>query len=211
MTTRIKICGITRQEDAAAVVSAGADALGLNFAAASPRRVNLQQAALIARQVRGAVIRVGLFVDPEPDEVERVLAAVQLDLLQFHGDEPAALCASFGLPYMKVLRVREALDGAAWSAWQHDYAGACCLLLDAFVPHRHGGTGRQFDWTLWPARSARPLVLAGGLTPDNVADAVRRLSPWGVDVSGGVEGPTPGEKDTGRIARFVAEVKGAGS
>ena len=208
MITRIKICGITRDADADAVVAAGVDALGLNFAAESPRCVAPATARRIAERVAGAVTRVGLFVDPAPAEVRRVLDVVPLDVLQFHGDESPALCASFGLPYMKAVRVREPLDMAALES---RFADACCLLLDAFVPGQAGGTGRVFDWSLWPERSALPLVLAGGLTPDNVGEAVRRLAPWGVDVSGGVEGPRKGEKDPQRIEAFVREVKRARS
>lgn len=208
MTTRIKICGITRDADADAVVTAGADALGLNFAPRSPRCVAVDVAARIADRVAGAVTRVGLFVDPAPDEVRRVLEAVPLDVLQFHGDETPEFCGSFGMPYMKALRVREPLDMADL---ERRFADACCLLLDAFVPGQAGGTGQRFDWSLWPAGSALPLVLAGGLTPDNVAEAIARLAPWGVDVSGGVEGPCKGEKDPQRIEAFVREVKRARS
>jgi phosphoribosylanthranilate isomerase len=208
MITRIKICGITRDVDADAVVAAGADALGLNFSARSPRRVAPAAARCIAERVAGAVCRVGLFVDPEPEDVGRVLDEVPLDVLQFHGDETPELCASFGLPYMKALRVREPLDMADLES---RFGDACCLLLDAFVPGRPGGTGQRFDWSLWPARSALPLVLAGGLTPENVGEAVARLAPWGVDVAGGVEGPRKGEKDPQRIEAFVREVKRARS
>lgn len=208
MVTRIKICGITRQQDAEVVQSAGADALGLNFFDGSPRRVAIDCARDIAIQVRGSLTRVGLFVDPAPEQVARVLDAVELDLLQFHGDEPATLCASFGVPFMKAVRVRGRLDMAALQA---EYAAACCLLLDAYVPGVPGGTGQGFDWALWPRETTLPLVLAGGLTPANVADAVQRLHPWGVDVSGGVEGARKGEKDAAMIRRFIAEVQGAGS
>ena len=208
MTTRIKICGITRQDDADAVVRAGAHALGLNFAAASPRRVGVGAARDIARQVRGAVIRVGVFVDPEPDAVSRVLDVVELDVLQFHGSEPGSLCRSFGVPFMKAFRMRQPLP---LEQVEEEYAGACCLLLDAWVDGVAGGTGKRFDWELWPAEARLPLVLAGGLTPENVAEAVTRLAPWGVDVSGGVEGERRGEKVAGRSRRVVAEVKRARS
>ncbi|MEQ8860207.1 MAG: phosphoribosylanthranilate isomerase [Pseudomonadales bacterium] len=208
MITRIKICGITRQRDADAAVHAGVDAIGLNFAPVSPRRVDVATAARIAASVGTAVKRVGLFVDPAPAEVVRVLDQVELDVLQFHGDESGDFCRSFDAPFMKVLRVREPLDMAAIEG---EYAGACCLLLDAFVPGVPGGTGQRFDPGLWPAPGSLPLVLAGGLTPDNVAQAIRRLAPWGVDVSGGVEGPRKGEKDQDRIEKFVSEVKRARS
>jgi len=208
MTTRIKICGITRHRDADAVIDAGADALGLNFVAASPRWIDTDTAAQIARRSAGAIIRVGLFVDAGPEAVSRVLDAVELDVLQFHGDEPPALCRGFGLPYIKVFRMRGRLDMAALEA---AYDDACCFLLDTFVPGTAGGTGVRFDWSLWPMDASRPLLLAGGLTPENVAEAVTRLRPWGVDVSGGVEGPRKGEKDAGRIKEFISEVRRARS
>lgn len=208
MGTRIKICGITREADADAVVQAGADALGLNFAPSSPRRVDVDQAAAIAARVRGQICRVGLFVDPSADDVARVLDRVELDMLQFHGSESGAACRQFGVPFMKALRVREPL---AMASIEQEYAGACCLLLDAYVPGVAGGTGRSFDWDLWPASAALPLMLAGGLNPDNVAGAVRRLAPWGVDVCGGVEGAKKGEKDPERIRQFIQEVQGARS
>jgi len=206
VTTRIKICGITRQQDADAVVLAGADALGLMFVAASPRWVDVPSAAAIAAGVRGAVTRVGVFMDAPAEAVNQVLDAVELDMLQFHGSETGAFCRSFGLPFMKALRVRGPLDIQAVAAC---YAGACCLLLDAYVPGVAGGTGATFDWAHWPGDAGMPLVLAGGLTPDTVAGAIQRLRPWGVDVSGGVEGLRRGEKDSARIREFVKEVKHA--
>jgi len=208
MNTRIKICGITRAEDADAVVRAGADALGLVFVDSSPRRVNLETASAIARQVQGRIVRVGLFVDAPDAFVSSVLNAVELDLLQFHGRETASACRSFGLPYVKAIRVGAALPMADLES---EYADACALLLDAHVPGQAGGTGQAFDWSFWPASSRLPLVLAGGLDPDNVGPAIRRLRPWAVDVSGGVEGARKGEKDAGRIQRFITEVRRAGS
>jgi len=208
METRIKICGITREADADAVVNAGADALGLVFVESSPRRVSTAVAAAIARRVRGKLTRVGLFVDATEAEVAAVLAEVELDLLQFHGSESGAMCRRFGLPYLKALRVRGPLDLVALEA---EYADACALLLDAYVPGQAGGTGQTFDWSLWPGSARLPLVLAGGLDPDNVGAAVRSVQPWAVDVSGGVEGPRKGEKDAGKIQRFITEVRRAGS
>lgn len=208
MNTRIKICGITRAQDADAVVRAGADALGLVFVDSSPRRVDLETASAIARQVQGRIVRVGLFVDAPDGFVRSVLDAVELDLLQFHGSEPASACRSFGLPYVKAIRVGAALPMAELEA---EFSDACALLLDAHVPGQAGGTGQVFDWSLWPRSSRLPLVLAGGLDPDNVGPAIRRLRPWAVDVSGGVEGARKGEKDAGRIQRFITEVRRAGS
>jgi phosphoribosylanthranilate isomerase len=208
MRIRVKICGITREQDADAAVDAGADAIGLNFVESSPRFVSIAGAAAIARQVRGGSARVGLFVDAPEDSIRRVLEAVELDLLQFHGDEPGAACRRYGMPYLKAIRVRGPLDLPAIEA---EYADACALLLDAWVPGQAGGTGRTFDWSLWPGQARLPLILAGGLDPDNVGSAVASLRPWGVDVSGGVEGARKGEKDAALIQRFIAEVRRAGS
>jgi phosphoribosylanthranilate isomerase len=208
MNTRIKICGITRAQDADAVVRAGADALGLVFVDSSPRRVDPETAAAIARQVRGRIVRVGLFVDASHEFVESVLDVVSLDLLQFQGSEPGSVCRSFGLPYVKAVRVGAVVPIVELEA---EYADACALQLDAYVPGKAGGTGQAFDWSLWPTSSRLPLVLAGGLDPDNVGAAVRRLRPWAVDVSGGVEGARKGEKDVQRIQRFITEVRRAGS
>lgn len=208
MTTRIKICGITRQQDADAAMDAGADALGLVFAPDSPRRVSVLDASVIARKIRDDVLRVGLFVDAPRDEVARVLDEVELDVLQFHGDESPEECARYGMPYMKAFRVRGALD---MSALEAAYRDACCFLLDAYVPGTAGGTGKRFDWRLWPREAKKKLVLAGGLTADNVAEAIIQTRPWGVDVSGGVEGAIKGEKDAQLIGRFISEVRRAGS
>lgn len=208
MSTRVKICGITRAQDADAVIRAGADALGFMFVASSPRRVGVAEAAAIARRVGGAVSRVGVFLDAADDEIREVIDQVELDVLQFHGSESGAACRRFELPYLKAIRVAGPLPMAELEA---EYADACALLLDACVPGKAGGTGQTFDWALWPPRSRLPLVLSGGLDPDNVGTAVRALRPWGVDVSSGVEGPRKGEKDAERIQRFIAEVRRAGS
>jgi phosphoribosylanthranilate isomerase len=206
MITKVKICGITRLDDADAVVAAGADAVGLNFAEVSRRRIAVDQARRIAQHVAGAVCRVGLFVNTPADAVRRVLDSVPLDVLQFHGDESGAWCAQFGVRYWKTVRVRGAVDVAALEA---EHVRAEALLLDAYVPAQPGGTGRRFDWSLWPQPGRLPLILAGGLDPENVGDAVSRLDPWGVDVCGGVEGDRPGVKDAEKIRRFVAEVHSA--
>ncbi|MBX3706852.1 MAG: phosphoribosylanthranilate isomerase [Pseudomonadales bacterium] len=205
--TWVKICGITRVEDALLVVDAGADALGLNFAD-SPRHVGVATAAEIARAVRGRIERVALFVDAPPATVRAVLDAVEIDLLQFHGAESGAYCRQFGLPYVKVIRVRAPLDLATLEA---EYGDARALLLDTWVEGVPGGTGQRFDWSLWPRAARLPLVLSGGLTAENVREAVQRLAPYGVDVASGVEGARKGEKDAGKVRRFMAEVQGAGS
>jgi phosphoribosylanthranilate isomerase len=202
--TRVKICGITRPIDAEAVAQAGADALGLVFTARSARQVAVAQAVEIAVAVAGRVLRVGVFLDPGRAEVEGVLERVPLDVLQFQGDESAGFCTGFGLPYMKVHRIRDSVDEDAMAATHPD---ACCHLLDTFVAGQPGGTGKTFDWTLVPSPASLRYVLAGGLTPDNVGEAMRRGRPFGVDVSGGVEAGTKGVKDANAIRRFVTAVR----
>ena len=211
--TRIKICGITRVEDGLAAARAGADAIGLNFWAGTPRRVAHAQARAIAAALPPFVTAVGLFVDPSADEVRAALDAVPLAMLQFHGHEDAAFCRAFGRPYLKALPV--AREGDLLESLS-PYSDAAGVLLDAppsgGLP---GGTGRTFDWDRVPARLPVPLVLSGGLTAGNVGEAIRRTRPWAVDVSSGVEAldaagsPLKGIKDASRIAAFVAEVRHA--
>jgi phosphoribosylanthranilate isomerase len=209
-STRIKICGITRLQDAEAVLAAGADAIGLNFSPRSPRCVDVETASRLADAVADKVCVVGVFLDQPAAEVRRALDGVRLDLLQFHGNEDEAFCASFGVPYMKAHRVREPITAAALAA---DFPSAAWHLLDAYVPGKPGGTGEQFDWQFWPQNGAGnpslKLGLAGGLTPDNVARAIQHLHPDAVDVSGGVEGARKGEKDAGKMSAFVAAVRAA--
>lgn len=204
MRTRIKICGITRSVDLQAAVGAGADALGFVFYPPSPRFVALDAAARLCGDVPPFVSRVGLFVNAEPAVVRETLAAVPLDLLQFHGDEDAAYCAQFGKPYIKAARVRPGLDLVEFA---RSFSSARGLLLDAYV-EGYGGAGQTFDWSLIPRRLPLPMVLSGGLTPANVGEAVVRLRPWAVDVSSGVE-MSKGIKDADRIAAFVAAVNEA--
>lgn len=203
MTVRIKICGITRVEDALAAAEAGADAIGLVFYPPSPRAVHAGQAAAIVRALPPFVTSVGLFVDATPDEVSAVLEQVPLDLLQFHGNESEAYCQQFGRPYLKALRVRPGDDllqlAAAWPS-------AAGILLDSYKVGVPGGTGERFDWSLIPAQRDWPLVLAGGLDAANVATAIAGCRPWAVDVSGGVEA-AKGIKDATKIQAFVHEVK----
>lgn len=205
-STRIKICGITRMLDAQALLDAGVDAMGLNFSRQSPRCVELDEAASLADAVADRVCVVGVFLDHAAADVRRVLGNVRLDLLQFHGTEANDFCASFGVPFIKVHRVREPVRAARLRG---DYPDAAWHLLDAYVPGVAGGTGKQIDWQYWP-EDVEPdlrLGLAGGLTADNVAVAIRRLRPAAVDVAGGVEGLIKGEKDAGRIEAFVAAVR----
>lgn len=201
--TRTKICGITRPEDALAAAQAGADAVGLVFYAKSPRNVALEQAAAIVRALPPFVTSVALFVDPEPDWVRAVLTQVGPDLLQFHGDEPPDFCAGFGAPWIKALRVRPETDLLQSAIL---YGGGRGLLLDAYSPQAHGGTGHVFDWKLIPRALPVPVVLAGGLEPGNVAAAIRQVRPWAVDVSSGVEA-AKGIKDAAKVAALISEVR----
>lgn len=200
---RVKICGITREADAAAAAQLGADAIGLVFYPPSPRAVDIKSALSIVRALPPFVTTVGLFVDAAPDEVWAVLAAVPLDLLQFHGDETDEYCQQFLRPYMKALRVQSGDDLNALAA---KWPGACGILLDSFKPGVPGGTGEVFDWSLIPANRNWNLILAGGLDAANVANAVDRCQPWAVDVSGGVE-QAKGIKDTAKITSFIREVR----
>ncbi len=194
--------------DAAVAASAGCDAIGLNFYPGSPRCVEARVARDIVAVLPPFVTPVGIFVDAEAERIEEVLRQVPLGLLQFHGDEPRTACERFGVPYMKAVSVREPIDAAAI---ERDYRTAAGLLLDTFDPAVKGGIGRPFDWSLWPARAMKPLVLAGGLTPDNVGEAIRRLRPYGVDVSSGVEGFDPGVKCPAKVRAFMDEVRRGGN
>ncbi|MEE1951563.1 phosphoribosylanthranilate isomerase [Pseudomonas alcaligenes] len=201
---RVKICGITRVEDALAAAAAGADAIGLVFYAKSPRAVDIEQARAILAALPPFVTTVGLFVDAERNELERILASVPLDLLQFHGDESVQQCEAFGRPYIKALRVKAGDDIAAQVA---RYPSAQGILLDAYVEGVPGGTGEAFDWSLIPQALSKPLILAGGLRPDSVAEAVSRVRPYAVDVSGGVEA-SKGVKDVEKIGAFIRAARG---
>jgi phosphoribosylanthranilate isomerase len=199
---RVKICGITRIEDALTAAHAGADAIGLVFYPASPRAVDPGQARELCAALPAFVSRVGLFVNESAATVDKILSRVPLDTLQFHGDESPEQCAAFGLPYIKSVGMREGvdLDDAV-----RRYAGAAALLLDQFDRTRWGGTGERFDWQLVPAERPVPIVLAGGLDSSNVSQAVAEVRPYGVDVSGGVE-VRRGIKDPQRIRAFMRGV-----
>ena len=202
--TRIKICGLTREEDVRAVVESGADAIGFVFYPPSPRYVSFQRAAELARLVPPFVTIVGLFVNPARHYVEEALETVPLQVLQFHGDESEADCIGYGLPYLKAARMRPGLDLLKYAA---SFPSAQGLLLDAFV-EGYGGGGETFDWSLIPSVLPLPLILSGGLHAGNVAEAVRCVRPWAVDVSSGVEA-AKGIKDAARITEFVAGVQNA--
>jgi phosphoribosylanthranilate isomerase len=206
MPVKVKICGITNLPDAAAAAEAGADALGFVFYDRSPRRVSIETAAGIIRQVPLSVVKVGVFVDAPEDVVFSAIRECGLNVLQFHGDETPEYCLQFGLMSMKAFRIRDAaslekLAGYPTDAW----------LLDAYAPDKPGGTGEQFNWDLAieAQRRGRPIFLAGGLTPDNVAEAVRRVRPYAVDVSSGVEA-APGRKDHAKVKEFIRAAKAAG-
>lgn len=203
--TAIKICGITRAEDALAAARCGANAIGLNFYAPSPRYVTPARAAELVRALPPFVMSVGLFVNAGAGEVTQTLAQVRLDLLQFHGDESPAHCRQYGMPYLKALRVRPGVDLLQYA---RDYHDAKALLLDAYVEGTHGGTGATFDWALIPKSLPLPVVLSGGLTPENVTAAVLAVKPWAVDVSSGVEA-SRGVKSAARMAAFVTGVRNA--
>ena len=201
--TRIKICGITRVDDALAAALSGADAIGLVFYDKSSRHVTVQQAEQLAAAITPFVTSVGLFVNPSADEVRNVLCHVPLDVLQFHGEETPEFCAQFGRPYLKAVRVRQGVDLIQCAA---RYSGAQGLLLDAFIEGTHGGTGESFDWALIPHDLSLPVILSGGLHAGNVAEAIRQVRPYAVDVSSGVEA-SKGIKDAAKVAAFINEVK----
>jgi phosphoribosylanthranilate isomerase len=200
--TRIKVCGITRPEDARTAVELGVDALGLVFYAPSPRCVSVEQAWEIARVVPPFVTLVGLFVNETKLTVRRVMEAVPIQLLQFHGEEDESFCRSFHAPYIKAARVRPGLDLVKYA---ESYPTAQGLLLDAYV-EGYGGGGKTFDWSLIPPSLPLPVILSGGLEAGNVAEAVHAVRPWAVDVSSGVEA-AKGIKDAEKVAAFIAGVR----
>lgn len=203
MKTRVKICGITNVPDGLAAAEAGADLIGLMFYEQSPRRVTLEQASEISHALPPFVMRVGVFVNPSTDLVMQAIRECHLTMLQFHGDESSAFCTQFGLMSMKAIRIRDETSLAQLENYQTD-----AFLLDAHSPKALGGTGEKFNWDLAIAaqRFGKPIFLAGGLTPENVAAAVRTVHPFGVDVSSGVE-LVPGRKDPARVKAFVAAAK----
>ncbi len=197
--TRVKICGITRVEDALCAINAGADAIGLVFYAPSPRFVSIEQAQKIVAAIPPFVTVVGLFVNASQAEIEAILAQVKLDVLQFHGDETATECERIKLPYIKVIRVKPDTNLLQYEV---EFKRAKALLLDTYSEAAYGGTGHQFDWNLIPKNMRMPLILAGGLTADNVGLAIKQVQPYAVDVSGGVE-IAKGIKDAAKIAAFM--------
>jgi len=199
---RVKICGLTRPQDVHAAVAAGADALGFVFTQRSRRALQPDTALALVREVPAFVTRVGLFMDQDEAEVRGILEQVPLNLLQFHGEEEAAYCRSFGMPYIKAVAMG---SGPSLERAELAFADASGLLLDSHGVGQAGGTGQTFDWSEIPALGL-PLILAGGLTPANVRQAVRRVQPWAVDVSSGVE-DAPGVKNADSIKAFIDEAK----
>lgn len=203
--TRTKVCGITRCEDGLAAARLGAHAIGLVFYADSPRAVTPQQARAIIDALPPFVVTVGLFVNADAQSVRDTLAVAPVQLLQFHGDETAEFCGSFGLPYLRAVRVKPGVDLLQYA---REFHGAKGLLLDAWVEGVRGGTGATFDWALIPRDLPVPVVLSGGLNPGNVEQAVRTVQPWAVDVSSGVES-AKGIKDAAKIEAFMSGVRNA--
>jgi phosphoribosylanthranilate isomerase len=205
MKTRVKICGVTSVADARAAAEAGADLIGLNFYENSPRFLTLAAAAEISRALPSFTQRVGVFVNPSEDLVVRAIAECGLNLLQFHGDEPSDFCTQFGLMSMKALRVRDETSLSSLASYQTD-----AFLLDAHSRSGLGGTGEKFNWKLAveAQKFGKPIFLAGGLTPENVAEAVRQVRPFAVDVSSGVES-APGKKDAAKVRAFIQSVRNA--
>jgi phosphoribosylanthranilate isomerase len=201
--TRVKICGITRPADALAAAGAGADAIGLVFYPPSPRYLSVERAREIRDALPPFVQSVALFVNADAAQVSQVIGRVHPAMLQFHGDEAADFCAQFGLPFVKACRVK---GGMSALEYLRPFSRAAAWLFDSHVPE-YGGVGESFDWSLVPATD-KPVILSGGLSRDNVAEAIRRVRPWGVDVSSGVEA-AKGIKDAARIRAFIAEVRNA--
>jgi phosphoribosylanthranilate isomerase len=205
MKTQVKICGVTNVADALAAAGAGADMIGLNFYEKSPRQLALATAVEISRALPPFVLRVGVFVDAAPDFILRALGECNLSLLQFHGAETSEFCTQFGLMSMKAFRIRDEKSLAELTHYQTD-----AFLLDAHSQSGLGGTGEKFNWDLAVAAQnfGKPIFLAGGLTPENVADAVRQVRPFAVDVASGVES-APGKKDRAKVKAFIQAVRNA--
>lgn len=204
MRTRIKICGITRADDARAAAGAGADAIGLVFYPPSPRYLSVERAVEIRDALPPFVQTVALFVNADAAQIAQVIGRVHPSMLQFHGDEAPDFCGQFGLPFVKACRIKPGTDALAYL---EPYGRATAWLVDSYVPE-YGGVGESFDWALVPKERSRPLILSGGLDRSNVGKAIRAVRPWGVDVSSGVES-AKGIKDAGKMAAFVSEVRNA--
>jgi len=208
LRTRVKICGITRPRDAIAAAEAGADAIGLVFYPPSPRYLSGERAVEIRDALPPFVQTVALFVNADAAQVAQVIGRVRPAMLQFHGEETPEFCAQFGMPYVKACRVKSGVaSGGDALEYLRPFSRAAAWLFDSYVPE-YGGVGESFDWSLLPAARERPVILSGGLSRENVAQAIHRVRPWGVDVSSGVES-AKGIKDAAKIAAFIAEVRNA--
>ena len=196
--TRVKFCGLTHEEDIAQAVKLGVDALGFVFYAPSSRSVAPDHAAMLTSSVPAFVTRVGLFVNEQPAVIQNIFERTRLNLIQYHGDETPEFCDAVGLPFIKAFRVRPGVD---IQTEMERYPNASGFLLDAYVKGQPGGTGERFDWGMIPQSNA-PIILAGGLSPDNAKDAIEQVAPWALDVSGGIE-TKPGRKDPDKMARFM--------
>jgi phosphoribosylanthranilate isomerase len=203
LRTRVKICGITRTADAAAAARAGADAVGFNFYPPSPRFLSIERAREIRDALPPFVQSVAIFVNADAAQVSQVIGRVHPAMLQFHGEETPEFCEQFGLPFVKACRVKK---GVSALEYLRPFSRAAAWLFDSHVPE-YGGVGESFDWSLVPATD-KPVILSGGLSQANVAAAIRRVKPWGVDVSSGVES-AKGIKDAAKIAAFITEVRNA--
>lgn len=203
MTVRVKVCGITRGEDAQAAIRYGADAVGFVFWPRSARYIDPAVAAKITASIPPFIVAVGVYVDPDVAWVEETIRVARLSLLQFHGDETPEFCNQFSLPYIKAIRVKSDTDLLQYAK---RYRGTSGLLLDTYAAEMPGGTGHTFDWQLIPSQLPLPLILSGGLNPDNVVSAIRQTKPWAVDVSSGVEA-SKGIKDEKKIFAFMQGVK----
>jgi phosphoribosylanthranilate isomerase len=207
MSVRVKICGITNVRDALTAIEAGADAVGFMFSPSSPRHLTVEQAAAVARALPPFVTKVGVFVDPAEAEVRRAIELAGIDTLQFHGNESPAFCRRFSRRVIKAFRVADETSLVVTKDYRDE-----AWLLDAFVPGQLGGTGTRFNWA-WAAQAVQQnkeatIILAGGLTPENAADAVRQVRPYALDVSSGVES-APGQKDPEKLRRFISAAKSA--
>jgi phosphoribosylanthranilate isomerase len=207
MRTRVKFCGITNLEDALKAAELGVDAIGLNFCPASRRYLTPDQALQIITKLPPFITVVGVFVNASLEEITKILASVPLDRLQFHGDESPQFCESFHKAYYKAVRMRENIN---LDLIANNYKHAQAILVDTYIPNEQGGTGQIFDWKRLPASYSKPLILAGGLTPDNVFNAIQTVHPYAVDVASGIES-IPGQKDSIKMTELMCEIKRADS
>jgi phosphoribosylanthranilate isomerase len=201
--TKVKICGFTEPNNARDAAVAGVDAIGLVFYDKSPRNVDIHSAQKIIEALPPFINRVGLFVNANPSFIDEILCEVPLDTLQFHGDESVLDCAQYQMPFIKSLRVKPDTNVKEIA---ENFSSASALLLDSFSPSGYGGTGESFDWSLACVKISLPIILAGGLTVDNVADAIKQVNPYAVDASSGVES-AKGIKDIDKIRRFISKVR----